>query len=167
MFFYHNIVVYFGLCMVGILWAAMNKTSLGLKLIAVGDHPLAADTLGVNVVAVRYGAALFSGAMMGVSGTFLSIAQASSFGENGISGKGFIALAVVILGKWSPLGVLWGALLFGGANALQMLVQLSGVDIPRNVILMVPYIATVLAVLAVSRHKVGAPRALGIPYEKE
>jgi len=167
MLFQHNILVYFGFVMVALLWFTMKKTSLGLKLIAVGDHPLAADSLGVSVVLVRYGAVLFSGAMMGIAGTFLSIAQASSFGENMISGKGFIAMAVVILGKWSPVGVLGGALLFGGANALQMLVQLSGIAIPRNIILMVPYLVTVVAVLAVSRHKVGAPRALGMPYEKQ
>ena len=167
MIFDHNILVYFSFAMVALLWFTMKKTSLGLRIIAVGDHPSAADSLGVSVVLVCYWAVLFSGAMMGIAGTFLSIAQASSFGENMVSGKGFIAMAVVILGKWSPLGVLGGALLFGGANALQMLVQLSGITIPRNIIMMVPYVMTVVAVLAVSRFKVGAPRALGIPYEKQ
>jgi general nucleoside transport system permease protein len=166
MLFSHNILVYFGFIMVAVLWITINKTSLGLKIIAVGDHPLAADSLGINVIKLRYGALIFSGAMIGIAGTFLSIAQASSFGENMTTGRGFIAMAVVILGKWSPVGVLGGALLFGGASALQMLVQISGVNIPRNIIMMVPYIATVLAVLAVSKRKVGAPRALGVPYEK-
>jgi general nucleoside transport system permease protein len=166
MLFSHNILVYFGFLMVILLWVIIKKTSLGLKIIAVGDHPHAADSVGINVIRVRFGAVLFSGAMIGVAGSFLSIAQAASFGENMTSGRGFIAMAVVILGKWNPLGVFLGAMLFGGASALQMLFQVSGVDVPRNIIMMVPYIATVIAVLAVSRNKVGAPRALGVPYEK-
>lgn len=166
MFFSHSIIVYFGFIMVGILWVLMRKTSLGLKIIAVGDHPHAADSLGISVTRVRYGAVFFSGAMIGVAGSFLSIAQAASFGENMTSGRGFIAMAVVILGKWNPVGVLLGAMLFGAASALQMLFQNAGVAVPRNIIMMLPYIATVAAVLAVSRKKVGAPRALGVPYEK-
>jgi simple sugar transport system permease protein len=164
--FSHNIIVYFGFVMVAAVWVLMNKTSLGLKIIAVGDHPLAADSLGIKVLRIRFGAVLFSGVMIGISGAFLSIAQASSFGEDMTSGRGFIAMAVVILGKWSPLGVMAGALLFGAASALQMLFQLTDIAVPRNIIMMVPYIATVIAVLLVSRHRVGAPRALGVPYEK-
>ncbi len=166
MFFNHTFIVYFGFIMVAVLWIIIKKTSLGLKIIAVGDHPLAADSLGINVIRLRYLAVLFSGAMIGVAGSFLSIAQASSFGENMTNGRGFIALAVVILGKWNPVGVLGGALIFGFASALQMLFQISGVEVPQNIIMMVPYVATVLAVLAVSRKKVGAPRALGVPYKK-
>ncbi len=164
--FSQNFLVYFGFLMVVAIWIVINKTSLGLKIIAVGDHPHAADSVGINVNGLRYGAVLFSGAMFGVAGTFLSIAQASSFGENMTSGKGYIAMAVVILGKWNPVAVLGGALLFGGASALQMLVQMSGLRLPSNIIMMMPYIATVVAVLAVSRHRVGAPRALGVPFVK-
>jgi simple sugar transport system permease protein len=164
--FSQNILVYFGFSMVAAVWVVMNRTSLGLKIIAVGDHPHAADSLGISVNGIRYAAVLFSGAMFGIAGAFLSIAQASSFGENMTSGKGYIALAVVILGKWNPVGVMGGALLFGGASALQMLVQVSGFEIPSNIIMMMPYLATVVAVLAVSRHRVGAPRALGVPFVK-
>jgi simple sugar transport system permease protein len=164
--FSQNILVYFGFFMVAAIWVVMSKTSLGLKIIAVGDHPHAADSLGIDVNGIRYAAVLFSGAMFGIAGAFLSIAQASSFGENMTAGKGYIALAVVILGKWNPVGVMGGALLFGGASALQMLVQVSGFEIPSNIIMMMPYIATVVAVLAVSRHRVGAPRALGVPFVK-
>ncbi len=164
--FSQNALVYFAFLMVPVLWVLLNKTSLGLKIIAVGDHPRAADSLGIDVHAIRYGAVIFSGAMIGVAGTFLSIAQASSFGENMTSGKGYIALAVVILGKWNPLGVMWGALLFGAASALQMMVQVAGWGLPSNIIMMVPYLTTVVAVLAVSKRKVGAPRALGTPFSK-
>lgn len=166
MLFSHNFIVYFGFVMVGVLWIVINKTSLGLKIIAVGDHPKAADSLGINVIKIRYWAVIFSGVMMGVAGTFLSIAQSSSFGEDMTAGRGFIAMAVVILGKWSPVGAFGGALIFGAASALQMLFQTMGLDIPRNLIMMVPYIVTVIAVLAVSKQRVGAPRALGVPYEK-
>jgi simple sugar transport system permease protein len=164
--FAQSALIYLAFAMVPILWILMNKTSLGLKIIAVGEHPSAADSLGINVNRLRYGAVLFSGAMIGVAGAYLSIAQASSFGENMTSGKGYIALAVVILGKWNPVGVMGGALLFGCASALQMLVQVAGLDVPSNIIMMIPYIATVLAVLAVSRRRVGAPRALGVPFVK-
>ncbi|MEI7885556.1 MAG: ABC transporter permease [Clostridia bacterium] len=166
MLFNHNIVVYFGLVMVVVLWFIINKTSLGLKLIAVGEHPKAADSLGIDVIKLRYLATLFSGIMIGIAGAYLSIAQSNAFAENMTSGRGFIAMAVVILGKWSPIGIFAGSLLFGGANSLQMSIQNLGITIPRNFVLMIPYIATVLAVVAVSKNKVGAPSAQGIPYRK-
>ncbi len=164
--FNHNVLVYFSYIMVIVLWVVMNKTSVGLKIIAAGEHPKAADSLGINVLKVRYLATIFSGIMMGMAGAYLSIAQASSFGEDMTAGRGFIAMAVVILGKWSPIGSMLGALFFGAATALQLLFQITGIEIPRNIIMMIPYIATVVAVLAVSQNKVGAPRALGVPYEK-
>ncbi len=164
--FNYNILVYFAFFMVAVIWAVNKKTSVGLMITAVGEHPKAADSLGINVTLVRYMAAIFSGAMFGIAGAYLSIAQASSFGENMTSGRGFIAMAVVILGKWSPLGALAGAMFFGGANALQMVFQLTGIAVPTNIIMMVPYIATVIAVLAVSKKRVSAPGALGVPYEK-
>ena len=105
-------------------------------------------------------------ALLGLAGAYLSIAQTNAFGEDMTGGKGFIAMAVVILGKWTPLGITAGAALFGGANALQMSVQNLGVEIPNNIILMIPYIATVVAVVAVSRKRVGAPSAQGVPYIK-
>jgi ABC-type uncharacterized transport system permease subunit len=164
MLFSQNIIVYFGLVMTVILWVVIYKTSLGLKITAVGDHPKAAESVGIDVIKVRYLAVLFSGILIGVAGTFLSIAQSSSFGEEMTAGRGFIAMAVIILGKWNPVGALGGALVFGTASALQMFFQTLGVEIPTNLIMMVPYIATVIAVLLLSKHRVGKPRALGIPY---
>ena len=166
MFFNQNIIVYFGLLMIPVLIFVMNKTAVGLKIIAVGEHPKAADSLGINVTLVRYAATLFSGAMMGIAGAYLSIAQSNAFAEGMTSGKGYIAMAVVILGKWKPNGVFFGALLFGLANATQMNIQNLGVEIPNNLVMMLPYIVTVLAVVAVSKTKVDAPGAQGIPYEK-
>lgn len=166
MLFNHNVLVYFGFFMVFALWFVMRRTSLGLKIVACGEHPKAADSLGIDVIKMRYLTTLFSGAMLGVAGAYLSIAQTNAFGEDMTGGKGYIAMAVVILGKWSPLGILAGAALFGGANALQMSVQNLGIGIPNNIILMIPYVVTVLAVVAVSKKRVGAPSAQGVPYEK-
>lgn len=164
MLFSHNLIVYFGLVMTVILWVIIYKTSLGLKITAVGDHPKAAESVGIDVIKVRYASVLFSGVLMGVAGTFLSIAQSSSFGEGMTAGRGFIAMAVIILGKWNPAGALGGALVFGAASALQMFFQTLGVEVSTNLIMMVPYVATVIAVLLLSRNKVGAPRSLGVPY---
>lgn len=156
MFFNHNIIVYFGLLMVIVIWVVLYKTSLGTKVIAVGAHPKAATSVGINVNWVQYGAILFSGLMIGAAGAYLSIAQSSAFAEGMTSGKGFIALAVVILGKRKPLGVLGGALIFGAASAIQMTLQNMGVAIPNNIIMMIPYIVTVVVVVIVGKNKLKA-----------
>jgi simple sugar transport system permease protein len=166
MLFEHNLIVYFGFIMILVLWFIINKTSLGLKIIAVGEHPKATDSLGIDVIRLRYMTTLLSGVMFGIAGAYLSIAQSNAFAENMTAGKGFIAMAVVILGKWRPVHVFAGALLFGGTSALQMSIQNLGISVPFNIIMMVPYIATVIAVIAVSKNKIGAPSSLGIPYEK-
>lgn len=165
-FFQHSFIVYLGIFMTFAIWILMRKTSVGIKIIAVGEHPKAADSLGIKVITTRYLCTLFSGLMIGLSGAYLSIAQSNSFGIDMTVGKGYIALAVVILGKWHPMGVLAGAVLFGAANAVQMSIQNMGGDFPANLIKMLPYIITVIAVLSVSKNKVAAPSAIGIPYEK-
>ncbi len=164
--FNHNIIVYIGFLMVPAIWFVMNRTALGTRIIAVGEHPKAADSLGINVFSTRYLATLFSGLMMGMAGTYLSIAQSNSFNVDMTGGRGYIAMAVVVLGKWKAEGVLLGALLFGGANALQMTLQNMGLEIQNNLILMVPYIITVLAVIAASRQKAVDASAKGTPYIK-
>lgn len=166
MLFNHNAIVYIGFLMVPAVWFVMNRTSVGIKVIAVGEHPKAADSLGINVFTTRYMATLFSGLMMGLAGGYLSIAQANSFNVDMTGGKGYIAMAVVVLGKWTPGGVLAGALLFGGANALQMTLQNLGLGIPNNLVLMMPYVVTVLAVIAASKRKAVDASAKGVPYVK-
>ncbi len=165
-FFNHNIIVYIGFVMVPLLWFVMNRTSIGTRIIAVGEHPKAADSLGINVFSTRYLATMFSGLMMGMAGTYLSIAQSNSFDVDMTGGRGYIAMAVVVLGKWKAEGVFLGAMLFGGANALQMTLQNMGIDIQNNLILMVPYVITVLAVIAASRQKAIDASAKGTPYIK-
>ena len=164
--FNHNIFVYFGLIMVVVLWFIVFKTSLGLKITSVGENPKATESYGVNVSLLRYCTTLFSGLMLGIAGAYLSVAQSNSFGEGMTAGRGFIAMAVVILGKWNPLGALLGALLFGAASSLQLAIQNLGLNISDDLIMTIPYVCTVLAVIAVCRNKIVAPSALGIPYKK-
>ena len=137
-----------------------------IKIISVGENPRAADSLGVNVIALRYAATLYSGVMFGIAGAYLSIVQGGIFTENMTAGRGFIAMAVVVLGKWHPGGAFLGALLFGASNALQMLLQNSGNNTLGNLILGIPYAATIIAVILVSRSRTAAPSALGTPYVK-
>lgn len=166
MLFNHNIIVYLGFLLVPAVWFVMNRTSVGIKIVAVGEHPKAADSLGVNVFTTRYMATIFSGLMMGMAGAYLSIAQSNTFNVDMTGGKGYIAMAVVVLGKWKSFGVLGGALLFGGSNALQMTLQNMGLGIPNNLILMVPYVVTVIAVIAVCKKKAIDASAKGVAYEK-
>lgn len=164
--FSHNALIYFAFFCVPVLWFVMNRTSIGTRIIAVGEHPRVADSLGINVFKVRYSAALFSGLMMGIAGAYLAIAQSNSFSVDMTGGKGFIAMAVVVLGKWRCFGALCGALLFGGANALQMVLQNMNLNVPNNLILMVPYVVTILAVIASSKQRAVDASAKGIPYVK-
>lgn len=164
--FSHNALIYFAFICVPILWFVMNRTSVGTRIIAVGEQPKVADSLGINVFRVRYAAAFFSGLMMGIAGAYLAIAQSNSFSVDMTGGKGFIALAVVVLGKWKCVGALYGALLFGGANALQMMLQNMSLNVPNNLILMVPYVVTILAVIASSKERAVDAGAKGVPYVK-
>lgn len=164
--FSHNIIVYLALILVPIIWVLFYKTSAGLAIISAGQHPRAADTAGIDIFRLRYLSLIFAGMVGGLGGSFLSIAHTNTFFEMMTAGRGFIALAVVIFGKWDPWGVLGASLLFGGANALQLRLQAIGQDIPYHIILMLPYILTIIAVVSVSKRKVGAPAALGVPYRK-
>lgn len=164
--FNQNILVYFALLLVPIMWTILYKTSAGITIISTGEHPKAADSLGINVFKVRFLAIIVCGILAALGGAFLSVAHSNTFIEGMSAGRGYIALAVVILGKWNPWGVLWGSLLFGGANSLQLLIQSTGNKISYDLVLMIPYVATVIAVISVSKRRVGSPSALGVPYKK-
>jgi len=139
------------------------KTTFGLRLRSVGEHPEAADSLGVSVVAMRYAGVLMSGALAGLGGAWLAMDQ-HSFTDGMSSGRGYIALAAMIVGKWNPVGAAGACLLFGAAESLQM--QLQGGNVPTQFIQMIPYVATI-AVLAGFIGRSIPPAADGIPYEKE
>jgi simple sugar transport system permease protein len=162
--------VVLALLLVGVTWYVLYRTPFGLRLRAVGENPEAADAAGVNVNGVRYSAVLLSGALAAIGGAYLSIGQSSLFTRNMTSGRGFIALAALIFGKWRPVQTMLACLLFGFTEAIS--IQMQGVfkpwgeEIPVQFISIVPYVLTIVVLagfIGLSR----APRALGIPYQKE
>ncbi|SMB92025.1 nucleoside ABC transporter membrane protein [Thermanaeromonas toyohensis ToBE] len=159
-------LVYLALVLVPVVHFILFKTALGLKIRAVGEHPRAADTVGINVYRVRYGACIVGGALAGLAGSYLSLSLLNFFTENMTAGRGFIALAAVIFGKWTPLGTLGATLLFGAGDALQYRLQAANSGIPYQVLLMIPYILTIAA-LAGFVGKAIPPAASGKPYSKE
>lgn len=167
--------------LVPITWYVLYKTPFGLRLRSVGENPEAADAAGVPVARMRYAGVLLSGVLAGLGGAYLSIGQSSLFTRNMTSGRGFIALAALIFGKWRPFQTLLACLLFGFTEAVSiqmqgviklpvflatLLRQTPGDDIPVQFIQMVPYLLTII-VLAGFIGSSRPPRALGIPYEKE
>ncbi|MCL4458937.1 MAG: ABC transporter permease [Chloroflexi bacterium] len=163
----HTILVYLVFALVPLTWIALNRTTIGLKLRAVGEHPRAADTVGINVYLVRYSAVIFGGVMAGLGGAILTVGQLHFFVENVTAGRGWIAIALVIFAKWDPFRALGGALLFGFADALQMRLQALGFAIlPYEFLIMVPYLLTILVLLGAVGRTV-PPAALTVPYEKE
>ena len=164
-FFSQNILVYIAYALVPIAWFVLQKTTIGLKIRAVGENPEAADSLGVSVAAVRYTTVIMGGILSGIAGASLSIGLLNVFQQNMTSGLGFIAVALVYFGGWRPLGVLGGALLFSMVNSLQLWMQVLGVPIPSDLAVMLPYILTIV-VLALSMSRVRAPSALTKPFER-
>ncbi|MFD1037922.1 ABC transporter permease [Virgibacillus byunsanensis] len=150
-----------------IVWIVLYKTSFGLRLRAVGEHPMAADTNGINVYKMRYIAVILSGALGGLGGSVYALTIALNFSHATIVGQGFMALAAVIFGKWHPLGALGAALFFGFAQSLSVIgggVPLLA-DVPQVYLLIAPYVLTILA-LAGFIGRADAPRANGVPYIK-
>ncbi len=159
------------LVLVPLSWYVLYKTPFGLRLRAVGENPEAADAAGVPVARMRYAGVLLSGLLAGIGGAYLSIGQSSLFTRNMTSGRGFIALAALIFGKWRPFQTLLACLLFGFTEAISIQMQgvvklPSGEDIPVQFIQMVPYVLTII-VLAGFIGSSRPPQALGIPYQKE
>ncbi|MCA9987546.1 MAG: ABC transporter permease [Anaerolineales bacterium] len=161
----HNIMVYIAFALVPVAWYVLNRTVWGLNIRAVGQNPQAADTLGINVNRVRYATVIFGGLMAGVAGASLSISLLNIFQEGMTNGQGFIAVALVYFGSWTPLGVLAGALLFSLVNALQLWVQVLGLNIPSDVAVMMPYLLTII-VLAAPFRRALQPAALTQPFER-
>jgi simple sugar transport system permease protein len=157
--------------LVPLSWYVLYKTPFGLRLRSVGENPEAADAAGVPVARMRYAGVLLSGVLAGIGGAYLSIGQSSLFTRNMTSGRGFIALAALIFGKWRPIQTMLACLLFGFTEAvsiqMQGVVKLpSGEDIPVQFIQMVPYVLTII-VLAGFIGSSRPPQALGIPYQTE
>lgn len=165
--FSHNILTYLGVFLTLVAYVVLFKTVLGLKITATGEDPRAAEAVGVNVFLLRYVAVVIGGLMAGLAGVTLSLGQLNFFKEGMIAGRGFIALAVVMIGRWNPLGLIAAALLFGLADAFQLNLQALGFrGIPSEALLALPYVLTIIAVLS-RLGRSGAPKALCIPYTRE
>lgn len=161
--FEQNLLVYAALLLAPLAAWVLNRTMLGLAIRSVGEHPKATATAGLSVIGLRYGAVAFGALLAGVGGAYLSVAYANQFVENMVAGRGFIALAIVVFGRWSPTGALWASLLFGFTFALQLRLQAANVQIAYQFLQILPYVATIVAMILL-RGQSAQPKALGIPY---
>ena len=165
-FFQNNMFIYGMFIFLIVLQIALFQTKWGLRMRAVGEHPKAADTLGIDVIKTRYMAVLLGGAMAGFAGAYFTLGSAGRFDDVMTAGRGFIGLAAMIFGNWTPFGSFGAGLLFGFADGLASRMAILGVTIPSQFLLMLPYVATMI-VLAGVIGRGQAPAADGVPYEKE
>jgi len=171
-FFDQDVLVYGLYLLVPLAWWYLYKTRPGLYLRAVGENPQTADAMGIRVGANRYAYTALGGALAGLGGAHLSLAYTKGWTENITGGRGWIAVALVIFATWDPLRAVIGAPLFGGINAVQFRMQAAGTTIPAALLNMLPYLATIAVLVAITwwetlRKRVGAPAALALPYARE
>lgn len=159
-------VVYLTLALVVFTTVFFKRTQAGLNYKAVGEHPKAAATLGINVVRIKYLACMICGALAGMGGAYLTTCYSSTYTDGIVSGRGFIALAAVIFGRWSAGGILLACLFFGFCDALQIRLQVSGIGVPYQFFQMIPYVATVVVLSVIGTRQVG-PKANGKAYRRE
>jgi simple sugar transport system permease protein len=164
-FFDSTIFLYLTYLALASVQVGLFSTRWGLRTRAIGEHPEAADTVGIGVIAMRYRNVIVAGVMAGVGGAYFTIGSVGSFGKDMSSGEGYIALAAMIFGRYTPFGAIAAALLFGFTSQLQSILSTINVPIQSNLLLMTPYIVTII-VLAGLVGKVRGPRAEGIPYVK-
>ncbi|MCP4404364.1 MAG: ABC transporter permease [bacterium] len=166
--FQYNILVYLAVLLVPLLWWLLFKTRIGLEIIAVGENPATADTLGIPVDRVRYLCVFAGGMLAGLGGAFLSLAYTRIWVDQMTAGRGWIAIALVIFAAWKPQRALLGAYLFGGIEGLQLRLQTAGVGVSHHLLQMMPYAATILVLLfsarETARRRMGAPESLMKPY---
>ena len=160
-----GVITIAALVLIPIVQFVLFRTVFGLRTRACGEHPLAAETAGINVYTVRYMNVILSGALAGLGGAYFTLQQIGNFLPNMTGGRGFIALAAMIFGKWTPLGAFLASLLFAGADALSGRLQISGVNLPYQILGMLPYILTIIVVAGAVGRAV-APAADGKPYKK-
>jgi ABC-type uncharacterized transport system permease subunit len=163
--FNQSLIVYLMYVIAAVVHVALFKTRWGLRVRSVGEHPKAADTVGIDVNKLRFRNVLLGGMVSGLGGAFFTLGSVGAFGKNMTAGKGFIALAAMIFGRWSPLGSIGAALLFGFADQLQGVLSIIGTPIPSQFMLMAPYLATLFAVAGLAGRS-RAPAADGVPYIK-
>lgn len=161
----HSPLVYIGLLLVPISYVVLFKTRFGLRLRSVGENPQAADTVGINVYRMRYWGVLLSGVFASLGGAYLSVSFLSQFVTVMTAGRGFIGLAAMIFGRWNPYGALFACLLFGFADALQSAAQASGIPIPPQFLLALPYVLTIVALVG-AMGRASPPAFVAKPYQK-
>ncbi len=164
--FENNIIVYLTILLVIAMHIMLFYTAWGLRTRAVGEHPKAADTLGVNVYLMRYVNVIIGGMIAGIGGAYFTIGSVGRFNEMMTSGKGFIGMAAMIFGKWNPFGAYTSSMIFGFADSLQVKLQILRVGIPSEFLLMAPYIVTMLVLTGIV-GRANPPAADGQPYEKQ
>ncbi|QGP92279.1 Branched-chain amino acid transport system / permease component [Neomoorella glycerini] len=164
--FDNNILTYAALLMVPVTYIILFHTTWGLKIRAVGEHPRAADTLGINVYLVRYLCIIISGILASLGGASLTVGGLRYFLDNMTAGRGFIAFAAVIFGRYNPIGAFFATLLFGVTDAFQLRMQAIGIPVPHHIFLMLPYVVT-LAALVFLAGPAFVPRSQGIPYIRD
>ncbi|PIE55588.1 MAG: ABC transporter permease [Dethiosulfovibrio peptidovorans] len=171
-FFDHDPLVYFSYGLVLFLCWFFWRTRAGLNLRAVGDSPQAADSVGLSVVLIRYVYTVIGGGIVAIGGAYLSISYSHMWTEGMSAGRGWIAVALVIFAIWNPARAAFGSYLFGGVEACQLRIQAAGTNIPAPLLLMLPYVLTIIVLLVISIRKgqgilFGAPAALGTPFYRE
>jgi simple sugar transport system permease protein len=165
-FFTQDLLLYFMYLLVPFLYWVLFYTPLGLNIRAIGEYPRAADTAGVGVHGTRYICVMISGILAGLGGCHLVLSQVFLFTEHMSAGKGFIALAAIILGRWNPFGGFLACLLFGACEALQLRLQFYHPQVPYQIFTMLPYVASILALIGIV-GKANPPASTGIPYRRE
>jgi simple sugar transport system permease protein len=164
--FNQNILVYVSILLSIFLWYFLFKTSYGLELRSVGENPMAADSLGVNVVRSRYLTSMIGGMLMGLAGVYLPMVYTGTFTADMVRGRGWIAIALTFFGGWSPIPIFFGSLFFAAIDVLASQAQVGGIAIPYQFLQMLPFIATIL-VMMVSFRRARVPAFLGQNYDRE
>lgn len=165
--FSQNVLVYVGIALSILFTVIIKKTTFGLRLRATGEDPLAAETSGINVSAIRYIAVFAAGALSGIGGAYLSLAYMSYFVEGITGGVGFIALAIVIVSRWNPLTAVGVSLVFALTDSLQLKLQLGGMQNLYPFLKMIPYVLTMVILIVGLRKRSHIPKALNVPYAKK
>ncbi len=165
-FFNQNILVYASVVVSVFLWWFLYKTSFGLALRSTGEYPQAADSLGINVTRMRYLTSIAGGALIGLAGVYLPLVYTGTFTDGMVKGRGWLAIALTFFGGWKPINILFGSLFFSGIEVLSYKVQVSGIGIPYQFLLMLPYVATILVMIFTFRRST-VPGFLGQNYDRE
>lgn len=165
-FFNQNVLVYTSILVSIFLWWFLYKTNFGLSLRSTGEYPQAADSLGINVKFMRYFSAIIGGALIGLAGVYLPMVYTGTFTEGMVKGRGWLAIALTFFGGWRPLNILFGSLFFAGIEILAYKVQVTGIGIPYQYLLMLPYVATILVMMLTFKRST-VPGFLGQNYDRE